>query len=239
MKTRQTPYLTTDPPHWAARGLSYLLMLIFAALVIGAVVIEVPETVTAPFVLAPRIGADPVRALRRGIIEQVNLAEGQAVKAGDKLFVIRSEQTGEQSADLRTIETELKSANDSLLLASEKFRSQQQANTEERARLNGQIEHLERMIELKSGELKLAQEVADSYAQLRREGLAGTTISKEKQTEVSRLTGQIEHLLRRGRAVHPEHHQLRHQNPTPPMPHQRRCRCPAPRCPSPHQRTHR
>lgn len=189
---RQTPYLTTDPPHWAARGLSYLLMLIFAALVIGSVVIEVPETITAPFVLAPRVGADPVRALRRGIIEQVNLVEGQMVKEGDKLFVIRSEQTGEQSADLRTIETELKSANDSLLLAADKFRSQQQANTEERTRLSGQIEHLERMVELKSGELKLAQEVADSYTQLRREGLAGATISKEKQTEVSRLSGQIE-----------------------------------------------
>jgi multidrug efflux pump subunit AcrA (membrane-fusion protein) len=190
--TRQTPYLTTDPPHWVARGLSYLLILIFAALVIGAVMIRVPETISAPFVLAPRLGADPVRALRRGLIQKVDLVEGQSVKQGEQLFVIRSEQTGEQSADLRTLETELRSAQESRRLASEKLRSQQQAATEERARLQGRIEHLERMVELKSSELTLAREVADSYAQLRREGLAGVTISKEKQTEVSRLNGQIE-----------------------------------------------
>ena len=194
MNTRSQPtaYLTSDPPHWAARGLSYLLILIFTALVIGEVVIEVPETISAPFVLAPRLGADPVRAMRRGLIQQVNLTEGQTVKQGDPLFVIRSEQTGEQSADLRTIETELRSANESLRLASEKLRSQQQATAEERTRLQGQIEHFERLIELKSGELTLAREVAESYMQLRREGLAGATISKEKQTEVSRLSGQIE-----------------------------------------------
>ncbi len=40
-----------------------------------------------------------------------------------------------------------------------------------------------------------AKEVAESYTQLRREGLAGTAVIKEKQTEVSRLTGQLE-LLR-------------------------------------------
>jgi multidrug efflux pump subunit AcrA (membrane-fusion protein) len=195
MKThsgRQTPYLTSDPPHWAARGLSYLLILIFTALVLGAVSIKVPETISAPFVLAPRVGTDPVRALRRGMIQQVDLREGQAVNQGDPLFVIRSEQTGEMSADLRTLETELRGANESLRLARERFRSQQQAAGEERVHLQGRIEHLERMIELKSGELTLAREVADSYAQLRRDGLASATVLKDKQTEVSRLTGQIE-----------------------------------------------
>lgn len=191
---RQTPYLTSDPPHWAARGLSYLLILIFMALVMGAVMIKVPETISAPFVLAPRLGTDPVRALRRGIIQQVDLLEGQSVNQGDQLFVIRSEETGERSADLRTLETELRGANESLHLARERFRSQQQAAAEERVHLQGRIEHLERMIELKSGEQTLAREVAESYVQLRREGLASATVLKDKQSEVSRLTGQIEQL---------------------------------------------
>jgi multidrug efflux pump subunit AcrA (membrane-fusion protein) len=191
---RQTPYLTSDPPHWAARGLSYLLILFFTTLVIGAVVIKVPETISASFVLAPRLGTDPVRALRRGIIQQVALLEGQSVKQGEPLFVIRSEQTGEMSAGLHTLETELRGANESLRLARERFRSQQQAAVEERLRSHGLIEHLERMIELKSGELTLAREVAESYAQLRRDGLASATVLKDRQTEVARLTGQIEQL---------------------------------------------
>ncbi len=205
MNTRskgQTPYLTSAPPHWAARGLSYLLMLIFTALVMGAVMIKVPETISAPFVLAPRLGTDPVRALRRGIIEEVNLLEGQAVKQGDQLFVIRSEKTGEMAADLRTLETELRGAGESLRLARERFRNQQQAAAEERLHLQGRLEHLERMIELKAGELTLAREVAESYAQLRREGLASATVLKDKQTEVSRLTGQIEQFRNEQRDTH-------------------------------------
>ncbi len=198
MKTYQykytTPYLTSDPPHWATRGLSYLLMLMFLALLVAAITIKVPETISAPFVLAPRRGTDPVRASRRGIIQQVELAEGQAVAQGAKLFVIRSEQTGDQSADLRTLEMQLRGTHESLRLASDRYHSQQQGATEERARLQGQIEHLERMAELKIGEQTLAREVAESYAQLRKEGLAGTTISKEKQNEVTRLIGQLEQL---------------------------------------------
>jgi multidrug efflux pump subunit AcrA (membrane-fusion protein) len=189
---QQIPYLASDPPHWAARGLSYLLILFFTALVIGAVVIKVPETISVSFVLAPRLGTDPVRALRRGIIQQVDLLEGQSVKQGDQLFVIRSEHTGELSADLRTLETELRGAGESLRLARERFRTQQQAAVEERVRLQGRIEHLNRMIELRSGELTLAREVAESYAQLRRDGLASATVLKDRQTEVSRLTGQLE-----------------------------------------------
>ncbi len=198
MKTYQykyaTPYLTNEPPHLATRGLSYLLMLMFVTLLIASITIKVPETISAPFVLAPQRGTDPVRASRRGIIQQVELAEGQAVAQGAKLFVIRSEQTGDQSADLRTLEMQLRSTHESLRLASDRYHSQQQGATGERARLQGQFEHLERMAELKIGEQTLAREVSDSYAQLRKEGLAGTTISKEKQNEVTRLTGQLEQL---------------------------------------------
>ena len=196
MKTYQykysTPFLTHEPPHWVARGLSYLLILMFVGLLVAAVKIKVPETISAPFVLAPRRGTDPVRAPRRGIIQQVAFAEGQTVTQGAKLFVIRSEQTGDQSADLRTLEMQLRGAHESLRLASDRFHSQQQAATEERARLQGQLEHLERMAELKNGELTLASEVAESYAQLRKEGLAGATISKEKHNETTRLAAQLE-----------------------------------------------
>lgn len=193
-KNSPTPFLTSDPPHWAARGLSYLLMLIFVSLVAASILIQIPETISAPFVLAQRLGTDPVRALRHGIIQQVDLVEGQSVKQGDMLFVIRSEQTGDQSADLRSLENQLRGANEGLLIASEKYRSQQLATTEERRRLQGQIEHFDRLSEIKNEELKMASEVAESYDQLRREGLAGTTIVKDKQSEVSKLNAQIEQI---------------------------------------------
>ena len=40
----------------------------------------------------------------------------------------------------------------------------------------------------------MARDVAESYTQLRREGLASSTVLKDRQSEVSRRTGQIEQL---------------------------------------------
>jgi multidrug efflux pump subunit AcrA (membrane-fusion protein) len=188
------PFLSSDPPHWAARGTTYLLALVFATLVIGAVVVQVPETISAKFVLAPRQGADPVRAMRRGVVRQVSVVEGQKVAKGESLFIIRSEQTGDQTAELQSLDARIRSANESLGIAREKDQSEQLSAAEERRKLQGRIEHLQRMIELKTGELAMAREVADSYAELRREGLASATVIKDRQAEVSRLTGQIEQL---------------------------------------------
>jgi len=189
-----SPFLTGDPPHWAARGTAYLLILLFTTIVVASITVQVPETISAPFVLAPRHGIDPVRALRRGIIHRVNVAEGQTVAEGEKLFIIRSEQAGDQSADLQSLEARVRSANDSLAIASGKLQSEQLSLAEERRKLQGHIEHLQRMIELKTGELNMAREVAENYLQLRREGLASATVLKDRQAEVSRLTGQLEQL---------------------------------------------
>ncbi|MGE0126754.1 MAG: HlyD family secretion protein [Blastocatellales bacterium] len=188
------PFLTSEPPHWAARGVAYLLILIFTTLVIASIVVKVPETISAPFVLAQRQGADPVRAMRRGVVQNVSVVEGQAVEQGDKLFTIRSEQTGDQAADLQSLEAQVRAATESLSIAAEKNQSQQLSAAEERRKLQGHIEHLQRMIELKSGELTMARELAENYAQLRREGLANALTIKDRQVEVSRLTGQLEQL---------------------------------------------
>jgi len=188
------PFLTSAPPHWAARGVAYLLVLLFITLVVAAIVVEVPETISAPFVLAPRQGADPVRAMRRGIVQQVGVVEGQTVARGEKLFTIRSEQTSGQAAELQSLEAQFRAATESLGIGAEKDRSQQLSAAEERRKLQGRIEHLQRMVELKTGELTMAREMAENYAQLRREGLATAIALKDRQTEVSRLTGQLEQL---------------------------------------------
>ncbi|HEV2799641.1 MAG TPA: HlyD family secretion protein [Pyrinomonadaceae bacterium] len=48
-----SPFLDTDPPHWAARGLAYLLILLFVGVVSASLLIRIPETVSAPFILVP------------------------------------------------------------------------------------------------------------------------------------------------------------------------------------------
>jgi hypothetical protein len=41
------------PPHWAANGLAYLVIAVVAIATAAAVVVEMPETVSSPFVLKP------------------------------------------------------------------------------------------------------------------------------------------------------------------------------------------
>src|SRR5215216_7600472 len=76
-------FLSLAPPHWAARSLSYAIIAIVLIGAIAAVVIKLPETVTADFVLVPARGADPIKATRQGIVNQIFVSEGQSVNQGD------------------------------------------------------------------------------------------------------------------------------------------------------------
>ena len=51
------PFLDPTPPHWAANGLAYLVIAVVAIATVAAVVVQVPETVSSPFVLAPCSGS--------------------------------------------------------------------------------------------------------------------------------------------------------------------------------------
>ena len=59
-------FLTLAAPHWAARSLSYAIIAVVLVAAIASIVIKLPETVTADFVLVPARGTDPVRATRQG-----------------------------------------------------------------------------------------------------------------------------------------------------------------------------
>ena len=51
------PFLDPTPPHWVANGLAYLVIAVVAIATVAAVVVQVPETVSSPFVLAPCSGS--------------------------------------------------------------------------------------------------------------------------------------------------------------------------------------
>src|SRR4029078_2685330 len=106
----QAAFLELAPPHWAARGLAWAILLVVTLGAIAAVAIKLPETVTAQFVLAPVRGADPVKATRSGVVAQVLASEGQSIKQDEVLVVLRSEAAGDRTADLQTLQTQLAGA---------------------------------------------------------------------------------------------------------------------------------
>ena len=136
------PFLEGEPPHWAARGLSLLILAVFVAALVAAVVITLPETVSSPFVLVPGKGADPVRASRGGVVTAVRVAEGQTVARGTPAFVIRSSVVGERAAELRSLDTQTTGSEESRLNARQRYESQRRADDEEMRRLTMRAAHL-------------------------------------------------------------------------------------------------
>ena len=188
-------FLSLAPPHWAARGFSYAIIAVVLVGAIAAVVIKLPETVTADFVLVPARGADPIKATRPGIVSQVFVSEGQAVNQGDVLFTLRSESAGDRAADLMTVQTQLAGAGDGFLNAKAKFTAQTLADEQEIRKLAARVEHLENLIALKRQQLALLKQLADSFEKLSREGIASPAQLAEKQIQVADLAAQLEKLV--------------------------------------------
>ena len=138
----ESPFLEGAPPHWAARGLAGMLIIVFAAAVVASFVITLPETISSPFVLVPGHGADPIRASRGGVVAAVRLAEGQTVARGAPAFVIRSAAAGDRSSELRSLETQMSGAEDSRLNARQRYESQRRADDEEQRRLSARAAYL-------------------------------------------------------------------------------------------------
>ena len=141
------PFLGYDPPHWAARALAGLLLILFVGGAIASVLVQVPETVSSPFVLVPARGTDPVRAPRGGVVAAVQAAEGWTVREGEPVFVIRSPAVSEMSAEARGLDTQLAGVEASRANAREKYESQRRSDDEEATRLIRRAAHLAQKLE--------------------------------------------------------------------------------------------
>ena len=110
----ESEILPQEPPPWIIRWTAWLLLGVFLFLLLIAIVMRLPETVHCRFVLIPAMGADPIQAPRQAIISRVVVEEGQPVKAGEELFVLRSDEIGGWDTQFRTLNEDLRTKQDSL-----------------------------------------------------------------------------------------------------------------------------
>ncbi|HZM90587.1 MAG TPA: HlyD family efflux transporter periplasmic adaptor subunit [Blastocatellia bacterium] len=188
-------FLALAPPHWAARGLSYAIIATVLIGAIAAVIIKLPETVTANFVLVPARGTDPIKTTRQGIVNQVFVSEGQSVNQGDLIVTLRSESAGDRAAELMTTQTQLAGAGESFINTKARFTSQTLAAEQETRKLAARVEHLEGLIALKRQQLALLKQMTESYEKLYREGIASRAQLTEKQLEVAEMSAELEKLI--------------------------------------------
>ena len=189
------PFLDVTPPHWAARGLAYAIIAIFVVAVIASIVIKLPETVTANFVLTPTGGADPIKATRQGVVNHVFVTEGLEVNKGDLIATLRSDQTGDRAAELMTVQTQLAGAGESFANAKDKFAAQTLAEEQEARKLAARVEHLDGVVTFKKQQLNLVKQLEASDEKLYREGIVSRVQLAGRQLEVAELAAELERLL--------------------------------------------
>jgi membrane fusion protein len=181
------PYLESDPPHWAARGLAGILLLLFALLAIASLLLHVPETVSARFVLVPVRGTDPVRAFKDGIVTEVRARDSQAVASGDTLFLIASPPIGDRATEWQGLKAQLAGADAHLSNARTRYENEQRARDEEEARLKIRLASLEKTIQMNTEELSIASELADRQKKAFEEGISSWTDLARVRLEINRL----------------------------------------------------
>src|SRR6202022_2805905 len=106
--------LPQDPPPKIMRWTAWLLIALFLFGLLIAIVLRLPETVHCQFVLVPATGADPIQSPHQAIIHRVAVSEGQTVKAGADLFVLRSDEIRGWDANYRTMGEDLRTQQESL-----------------------------------------------------------------------------------------------------------------------------
>jgi multidrug efflux pump subunit AcrA (membrane-fusion protein) len=187
-----TEFMDSEPPHWAARGLAWVIIGLVLAAVVAAIVVEVPETVSGRFVLAPQGGADPVRARKDGIVTEIQVQEGDTIDAGRTLLVLRSSSLSDRSGDRRTLETQRGADQDRLRILTSQYETRKRADEAEARRLKARIESLRRLITSKEHRLGLTRELADSAMSGYRSGAVNRVEAARLDIEVTTLQEEVQ-----------------------------------------------
>jgi multidrug efflux pump subunit AcrA (membrane-fusion protein) len=110
----ESEMLPQDPPPSIVRFTGWLLIAFFLFGLLIAIILKLPETVHCSFVLVPATGADPVQSAHQGVISRVSVREGQTVKRGDELFVLRSDEIRGLDTQFRSITEDLRTKEEGL-----------------------------------------------------------------------------------------------------------------------------
>src|SRR6184192_441598 len=127
----ESEMLPQEPPPWIIRSTAWLLLAAFLFALLIAIVMRLPETVHCQFVLIPATGADPIQSPHQAIISRVGVEEGQTVKAGEELFVLRSEEIRGWDTQFRTLTEDLHSKEESLARSETAYVAQAQIKNAE------------------------------------------------------------------------------------------------------------
>ena len=140
----ESEMLPQDPPPWAIRAAARLIIGIFAAALLAAIFVPLPETVNCPFVLVPKDGGDPIQSPRTAVVHKVCVGEGETIKAGSPLFVLRSNEIRGLDTQLRSAREDLRTQEEDLAKADAAYASQMDIKLAEISQAESEVKFREK-----------------------------------------------------------------------------------------------
>jgi multidrug efflux pump subunit AcrA (membrane-fusion protein) len=159
----ESEMLPQDPPSWIVRWTAWLLLGALFLAFVGAIVLKLPETVHCQFVLVPATGADPIQSPHQGILSRVSVAEGEVVKKGAELFVLRSDEIRGLDTQFRTLNEDLRTKEESLAQSDSAYKAQ--ANIKE-----AEINQSKNEVKFRENYAKTSYALVERMAKLGQEG---------------------------------------------------------------------
>ncbi len=140
----ESDMLPQDPPPWIIRAGARILIGIFAVTLLAAIVVPLPEAVNCAFILVPKEGADPIQSPRIAVVNKVGVSEGETVKAGQELFVLRSDEIRGLDTQLRSAQEDLRTREADLAKAEGAYTSQIEIKDAEIAQAESEVKFREK-----------------------------------------------------------------------------------------------
>jgi multidrug efflux pump subunit AcrA (membrane-fusion protein) len=142
----ESEMLPQDPPPRVIRGIAWLLIAIFFTGIIAAITVHLPETVSAPFILVPQNGADPIQSSRLAVVSAVKVSEGETVKAGQELFILRSDEIRGLSTQANSLTEDLRTHEQGLAKADAAYASQLEIKLAEISNAESEVKFREKHV---------------------------------------------------------------------------------------------
>ena len=102
LRAAENEWLPLDPPPVVLTLVGWLILVVFAAVVVASILIRFPETIHCRFRLVPESGADPIQSPVNGVLHGILADEGKEVGKGELLFEIRSDELLNWQTELRS-----------------------------------------------------------------------------------------------------------------------------------------
>jgi membrane fusion protein len=184
--------------------LSFAAALLATGVLLALFFAEYTRKAKVPGYISPADGLIKIAPQQAGVISELKVKEGDAVRRGDVLAVINTERTSSGGGTQAEMERQISIRRATLLQDKAKqdtvFEQQQRATQSRLTALRGELAQLDATIKLQQERIRITDQVVDKHRKLHAEKFISELALQQKEQERLAELGNLEN-LKRSRSV--------------------------------------